>query len=79
MTRRDGSIGAAAHHHPEYWTERDHDRFEDRVTRELSKLRSDVERLSARVTLLLGAIAVIAFILPILAPLIRPLFGIPPL
>lgn len=65
------------HNHPEYWTEGDHYRFEDRVSKELEKLRKDVESLSARLTLMLGGLGILAFLIPILAPLIRDLFGVP--
>lgn len=68
---------ASDHLHPEYWTEGDHYRFEDRVSKELEKLRVDVEKLSLRITLMLGGLGILAFLIPILAPFIRDWFGVP--
>lgn len=69
---------ASDHHvHPEYWTESDQHRFEDRVSAELRAIRSDlrgtnieVRQLTLRLTLMLGAIAIIGFLLPIFAPVV---------
>ena len=65
------------HFHPEYWEETDQHRFEDRVSQELHAIRGEVRSLRQTVTMLMGAIAVLAFILPIAAPFIRSLMGIP--
>lgn len=65
------------HHHPEYWTERDQERFEDRVTQELHDLRADVGRIGNRLTLIFGGLSVMIFLLPILAPLLRGILGLP--
>lgn len=50
------------HWHPEYWTEVDHNRFEDRVSKEIHDLRNEVKHLGTRFAWLLGALAVIVFI-----------------
>lgn len=71
MTRR-----ADDHVHPEYWTGEAHNRFEDRVTRELHELRAAVTALTLRLTVLLSVIGFLAFLIPILAPYLRRLFGL---
>jgi hypothetical protein len=50
------------HIHPEYWTEMDHIRFEDRVSKELHDLKTEVKQLGSRFAWLLGALAVIVFV-----------------
>ena len=50
------------HWHPEYWTEVDHNRFEDRVSKEIHDLRSEVKGLGHRFSWLLGALAVVVFL-----------------
>jgi hypothetical protein len=66
------------HIHPEYWTEADQHRFEDRITRELHAIRAEVKDAGIRLTYLFGGLAVIAFLLPIVAPFIRSMFSINP-
>lgn len=65
------------HVHPEYWGREDHNRFEDRVTAELISLEKAVEGLKSRLTLLLGALMLVAFLLPIAAPWVRDWIGVP--
>jgi hypothetical protein len=65
------------HHHPEAWSKFDQHRFEDRISEELKKVRGDLERLTIRLTYLLGGLAFLAFLLPLLAPLMRSVLGIP--
>lgn len=75
MTR--GPVRRADEHvHTEYWTADAHHRFEDRVSKELHELRSDVAALTSRLTYLLGALAIIAFMLPIIAPFVRAILGL---
>lgn len=66
------------HLHPEYWTEADQHRFEDRISRELNGIRGEVREAGTRITYLMGGLAVIAFLLPLVAPFIRGLFNIGP-
>jgi len=47
------------------------------MSEEFRDLRNSVERLTNRVTLLMGAIGLLIFIIPIAAPFIRSLLGIP--
>lgn len=51
------------------------------MTREIEKLEEAVAQLTSRVTLMIGGLAIVAFLVPILAPFIRDLFGVevPPL
>lgn len=65
------------HYHPELWTRDAQHRYEDRTGRELERLEAAVDRLTNRVTLLMGAIGLIVFILPIAAPFIRGVLGLP--
>lgn len=64
------------HVHPDYWTREAHYRFEDRTKEELEKLEKAIDRLTMRVTLMLGGLMLIAFILPVAAPFIRLWLGI---
>lgn len=69
---------ATDHHlHPEYWTEQDQYRFEDRIGKEIHGLREEVRQIASRLTMMLGALALMAFLLPLIAPFIRSLFNLP--
>jgi hypothetical protein len=59
------------------WTVEQQHRFEDRVSQEVHSLRNEVKGLADRVTLLLGAIALLAFAIPVIAPFVRNLLGVP--
>lgn len=65
------------HVHPEYWTTTDHFRFEDRVSRELHNLRGDVEGIGTRLTLLIGGLAILGFVIPLVLPLMQRALNIP--
>lgn len=54
------------HVHPEYWTEEDHHRFENRVSAEIKELKSEVHSLGNRLTLLLGGLGVVIFVVNIM-------------
>jgi hypothetical protein len=71
------------HNHPEYWTADAHHRFEDRTAKELQSLKAEVEKvevkvgeLTTRITLMLGALGLIAFLLPIISPFVRLWLGV---
>jgi hypothetical protein len=64
------------HVHDEYWQERDQHRFEDRLSEELKGIRGEVKSMNNRLTLLTGALALIAFMLPLIAPFVRSIVGI---
>lgn len=66
------------HNHPEYWTETEHYRFEDRVAGEIRELRVDVEKLSSRLTWIMGGLSLLTFLITILAPFLRSWIGVPP-
>ena len=74
MTRVPRSV-VSDHTHPETWTKDDHYRFEARVTAELEKVEQAVARLTTRVTLMLGALTLVAFLLPVIAPFVRLWIG----
>jgi len=65
------------HFHDEYWKETDQHRFEDRIASEVNGVKREVRSLNNRITLLMGAIGLLAFLLPLLAPFIRSLVGFP--
>jgi hypothetical protein len=69
--------GPSNHYHPDLWTEVQQHRYEDRVQSELRDLKQAVDKLTVRVTMLLGAIALLVFILPVAAPFIRGFLGLP--
>lgn len=52
-------------------------RYEDRIAGDVKDLRASVDRLTQRVTMLLGAIALMVFLIPVLAPFIRGFLGLP--
>jgi hypothetical protein len=59
------------HYHPDYWTRSEQHRHEDRMSREVENLEQAVRMLANRVTLMLGALALIGFLIPIVVPFIR--------
>jgi hypothetical protein len=65
------------HYHPEYWARDAQHRYEDRMQRDMQDLREAVDKLTQRVTYLLGAIGLLVFVLPIAAPFIRSFLGMP--
>ena len=65
------------HVHPEYWTADQHHRFEDRVSKEIHNLRADVEAIGTRLTLLIGGLAILAFVIPIVVPFIQNALNVP--
>lgn len=71
MTRGTG------HYHPELWTVDQQHRYEDRVTQEIRELEKAVNSLTNRLTLLMGGMALIIFLIPVAAPFIRGFLGLP--
>ena len=63
--------------HPDYWHRDAQHRYEDRTREELQKLESAIDRLTQRVTLLLGGIGLLVFVIPIVSPWVRSFVGIP--
>lgn len=68
---------ASDHVHEDYWEVREQHRYEDKIANEIGGMRRDLKVLSDRVLLLMGGVAILAFAIPILAPFIRSLVGIP--
>jgi hypothetical protein len=64
------------HSHPDYWSKEDHHRYEDRIAKQLEKLEVAIAALTVRVTLMLGALSLIAILLPVISPFIRAAFGL---
>jgi len=65
------------HSHDQYWEETQQHRYEDRIASELQGIKQEVGKLSARITMLMGAVAVLAFLLPLIAPFIRDFLNFP--
>lgn len=72
-----GPSRSTGHHHPEYWEKDDHWKFEARMQRELEEIQRAVERLTFRITLMLGGLALIAVLLPVISPFIRAWLDLP--
>lgn len=77
MTRRPGTAPLGDHVHVEQWTKDEHYRFEDRMNDELTKIERAIESLTVRVTLMIGALTLVAVLLPVIAPFIRAWLDIP--
>lgn len=78
LPRRAHEVGYRGDHtHPELLTLDAHNRYEDRMDERLKELSDQLRRFSDRLTFLLGAIALLAFLIPIFAPLIRGWLNIP--
>ena len=69
---------AEDHVHTEYWEQSEQHRFEDRIGRELNGIRQEVGKLRQQVTMIIGPIGILAFLLPIIAPFIRSVLRISP-
>lgn len=69
---------ASDHVHNEYWEILDQHRFEDRIADEMKGMRQELRSLRQTVTLLMGAIGILAFMLPIIAPFIRSVLQLQP-
>jgi len=65
------------HYHPDLWTVDQQHRYEDRTKAELEKLEQAIDRLTQRVTMLLGGIGLLVFVIPIVSPWVRTFVGIP--
>jgi hypothetical protein len=66
------------HYHPDYWLRADQHRYEDQTDNELRQIRDELVKLRGQITLMLGAIGLVVFLLPIIAPFIRSLLNIGP-
>ena len=69
------------HYHPEfasYWSRTDQHRYEDQTDSELRQIREELTKLRAQITLMLGAIGLVVFLLPIIAPFIRSMLNLTP-
>jgi hypothetical protein len=66
------------HYHPDAWTKTDQHRYEDQTDSELKQIREELAKLRGQITLMLGAIGLVVFLLPVIAPFIRSLLNIGP-
>ena len=64
------------HFHPDMWSKVDQHRYEDQTDSELKAIREELVKLRGQITLMLGALGLVVFLLPILAPFIRGLLNI---
>ncbi len=65
------------HFHPEYRTQSDANRSEDRTSQDIHELSLEVRALSARISWLVGAVGVLVFIINLVAPLLTRWIGLP--
>lgn len=65
------------HSHDEYWETSQQHRYEDRMAAELKGINDQLRSLTLRITLIMGAIGILAFVIPIVAPFIRSALGVP--
>lgn len=65
------------HVHPDYWTEADQHRFEDRIANELKGIREDLEKVTTRVLIMFGGLILLAFLLTFIAPFVRDWLRLP--
>lgn len=72
MTRRIGQD----HDHPDYWRRDAQYRYEDRMANELRELNAAIDRLTTRITLIMGGVIVISFVLSLAVPFLRSALGI---
>jgi hypothetical protein len=59
------------HIHQEYWRESEQHRYEQEMNERLKGIEAAVRTLTQRLTYLAGAIGVLVFLIPVLAPFIR--------
>lgn len=64
------------HHHLDMWSKEEHRLFEDKLDKRFAAFQAHIDRLNTRITLMLGALGLIAFLLPIVAPFLRAIIGI---
>jgi hypothetical protein len=72
MTQR-----SPGHNHPESWTRTEQYRFEDRMGDELKELNDQVRTLIVRMSVFMGAILLLSFLLPLILPFLRASIGVP--
>lgn len=66
------------HFHPEMWTRPEQHRHEDTMSERVKEIEDKLDALATRLTMMMGAIALLVFILTFFAPLIRSFIGITP-
>lgn len=76
MTGQRGARPITDHYHPDYWTRAEQHRREDRIDSDIDEIRAELKAIGNRLTLMVGALGLVAFVLPILAPFIRVWLGV---
>lgn len=66
------------HIHQEYWRETEQHRYEEQANERFRLIEQAIEKLTTRITYLMGAIGLLLFLLPIVAPYIRDFLGVNP-
>jgi hypothetical protein len=66
------------HIHQEYWRETEQHRYEADAADRFKRIEAAIEKLTQRITYLFGAIGLLLFLLPIIAPYIRDFLGVSP-
>lgn len=71
MQRKAPTRRVSDHYHPDVWMRDEQHRFEDGLTEELKEMRTEMRGLGNRMLLLMGGLGLMAFILPLIAPIVR--------
>jgi hypothetical protein len=78
MTQQRPQRRITDHIHQEYWRETEQHRYEEEAARRFQRIEAAIEKLTQRITYLMGAIGLLLFLLPIIAPYIREFLGVGP-
>lgn len=73
MQRKAPARRITDHYHPDSWSREEQHRFEDGLADELKEIRNELRGMGRSLLLLLGGLGLLAFVLPLIAPLIRAL------
>lgn len=76
MTGQRGVRSVTDHYHPDCWTRAEQHRREDRIDGDIDEIRAELKAIGNRLTLMLGGIGLLAFVLPIIAPFVRVWLGV---
>lgn len=74
MTR--GPRPITEHYHPDMWTRGEQHRHEDFTNAEIDAIQKELRALGNRITMMVGAIGLLVFLLTFFAPFIRAFIGL---